>query len=204
MRAWTRIACCLIPFLLTPTLPISADEPQDAQPKPEKAAESSPWITDAKIAKAQSLKEKKDLLIYFSGSDWVKHCQLLEMLESGAFAAPEFLERIQKTYVLLYLDFPKGEEALAKVEERIDKWVGRKNRCENASDCVHIDTSTGCRGTCGAFVNAEKRDKVASKLERADEKFCTDYIGDGCPYSTPSCVPREAVCIEGRCVVAPP
>lgn len=95
------------------------------------------------------------------------------------------------------------EERLAKVGKRIDKWVDRKNRCESASDCVHIDTSTGCRGTCGTFVNAEKRDKVASKLERADEKFCTDYIGDGCPYSTPSCIRQEAVCIGGRCAVAP-
>jgi hypothetical protein len=98
---------------------------------------------------------------------------------------------------------PMCEERLAKVHKRVKKWVKRKNRCETADDCVHIDTSTDCRGTCGAFVNQTKREKVAAKIARADKKFCDGYIGDGCPYATPSCAYQEPVCVDGRCTGAP-
>ncbi len=107
-----RTLLLLIPFLLTPALSLAADEPQAVEPKAAKPAETSPWLTDFGAAKVQALREKKDLFIYFTGSDWVKFCK---MLEEGAFASPEFLDRITKNYVLLYLDFPKGEEALSRV-----------------------------------------------------------------------------------------
>ena len=95
------------------------------------------------------------------------------------------------------------EERLFKVQKRIHRWVKRKSRCETADDCVRVDTSTDCQGTCGAFVNRAKLDKVAAKIAHADEKFCDGYTSDGCPYATPSCAAQEPACVEGRCTGAP-
>lgn len=88
--------------------PSPAPAPQ-APPQSEAAAE---WHADydaaAKVAKA----ENKDLLVDFTGSDWCPPCM---RLEQDVFSKPEFLASAKKDFVLVKLDFPRGEEAKKKV-----------------------------------------------------------------------------------------
>jgi len=60
------------------------------------------------VAKAQ----KKNLLVDFTGSDWCGWCI---KLHKEVFDHKEFLEPAQQKFVLVALDFPRGEEAKAKV-----------------------------------------------------------------------------------------
>ncbi len=70
------------------------------------------WIEDfdeaVKIAKA----ENKDLFVDFTGSDWCGWCI---KLHDEVFQHEEFSTAIKKDYVLVYLDFPRKEENIAKV-----------------------------------------------------------------------------------------
>jgi len=64
------------------------------------------WTEDAKEAMAQAAKEKKDLLIDFSGSDW---CGVCMVLDKEVFSQPAFAEEAPKHFVLLKLDFPQAK-----------------------------------------------------------------------------------------------
>ncbi|MBK7874283.1 MAG: thioredoxin family protein [Planctomycetes bacterium] len=70
------------------------------------------WVADydeaVKLAKA----EKKDLFVDFTGSDWCGWCI---KLNEEVFAHDAFLNEIKKDYILVALDYPRGEEAKKKV-----------------------------------------------------------------------------------------
>ncbi len=72
----------------------------------------SVWADDFDVASAQAKKEGKDLLVDFTGSDWCGWCI---KLDKEVFEHDEFLTEIQKSFVLVALDFPRGDEAKAKV-----------------------------------------------------------------------------------------
>ncbi len=83
---------------------------------------------------------------------------------------------------------------------KIARKVGRSNHCESAHECVRIDTSTRCRGTCGAWINEERSERLAGKIDRLDERLCASYREDGCPYAAPICLMEKPACVEARCV----
>lgn len=86
------------------------------------------WLTDLAEAKKIAAKEKKPILIYFTGSTWCGPCKLVhgEVLPTPAFA--EF----SKKHVLVMLDYPpfserseekvKANPALAKRMEFKDRY----------------------------------------------------------------------------------
>jgi thiol-disulfide isomerase/thioredoxin len=63
---------------------------------------AAPWGTDLEAGKAQAAKEKKSLVVYFTGSAWCPPCRLLhaELLPSKTFAD------FAKDKVLVMLDYP--------------------------------------------------------------------------------------------------
>lgn len=89
------IILCL-PFLLT------------AQSKSE-VNEDSNWHTDYETAMAKVKKDKKNLLVYFTGSDWCAPCK---MLKKDLFAKEEF-KKISDSYVMLYIDIPRNRDLLS-------------------------------------------------------------------------------------------
>ena len=88
-----------------------ADDVAPAAPAPEAKSEAV-WIGDFDKAVEIAKKEKKDLFVDFTGSDWCGWCI---RLHKEVFAHDAFLDEIKKQYVLVALDFPQGDEAKAKV-----------------------------------------------------------------------------------------
>lgn len=84
--------------------------------------ESTPWMDDFDAALKEAKDSNRKLIVDFSGSDWCKWCI---KLDEEVFAKPEFYEPASKNYVMVVLDFPRGEELKAKIKnpERNDELV---------------------------------------------------------------------------------
>lgn len=75
------------------------------------------WLTDMEAAKAQATKEKKDLLLDFTGSDWCGWCI---KLNEEVFSKEPFKAGTKDKFVLVELDFPKKKELDPKLKEQND------------------------------------------------------------------------------------
>lgn len=66
------------------------------------------WLTDFEKAQRKSKKEKKPVLLYFTGSDWCAPCIKLkkDLFETDSFKA------IAEDYVLVYVDIPRNQDLL--------------------------------------------------------------------------------------------
>jgi thioredoxin-related protein len=77
-----------------------------------KAQEDLTWHTDMAKASELSLKEKKPLMLFFTGSDWCGWCI---RLQKEVFKKEEFTKWAKQNVILVELDFPKRtaqEEAI--------------------------------------------------------------------------------------------
>lgn len=72
------------------------------------------WTNDFSAATEKAAKEGKDLLIDFTGSDWCGWCI---KLKEEVFQHEAFKEGVADDYVLVELDFPRSDEALAKLSD---------------------------------------------------------------------------------------
>jgi len=73
------------------------------------------WITDMEAAKTQASKEKKDLLLDFTGSDWCGWCI---KLNEEVFSKEPFTAGTKDKFVLVEIDFPQKKEQDAKLKEQ--------------------------------------------------------------------------------------
>jgi len=92
-----------------------APAPTLAAPTPAGEDDHAGWIQDFDAAVDVAKREKKDLFVDFTGSDWCSWCI---RLNKEVFVHDEFLEPIRKKYVLVMLDYPQKPEALARVPNR--------------------------------------------------------------------------------------
>lgn len=72
------------------------------------------WSTDLEKALEQAKKEKKSVLVEFTGSDWCAPCIAVK---KAVLSKKEFTDKAAEKFVLVELDFPKSDEALAKKNE---------------------------------------------------------------------------------------
>ena len=68
------------------------------------AQEELTWHTDMSKATDISIKEKKPLFLFFTGSDWCGWCI---RLQKEVFKTPEFIKWAKQNVVLVELDFPR-------------------------------------------------------------------------------------------------
>ena len=73
----------------------------------EGQAQELKWFTDVKEAVAIGNKEKKPLMLFFTGSDWCGWCI---RLQKEVFKTPEFIKWAKENVVLVELDFPRKNE----------------------------------------------------------------------------------------------
>ena len=69
-----------------------------------KAQEGLTWHTDLSKASELSIKEKKPLMLFFTGSDWCGWCI---RLQKEVFKTDEFTKWAKENVILVELDFPK-------------------------------------------------------------------------------------------------
>lgn len=69
------------------------------------------WHTDVDAAIALAKKENKSVLLEFTGSDWCPPCIAMQ---KNVFSKDEFFKAASKDFVLVYLDFPRGDKKVAE------------------------------------------------------------------------------------------
>ena len=69
------------------------------------------WTTDLDKAFEKAKTEKKPVLVEFTGSDWCPPCIAMR---KNVFSTKEFVTAASKKYILVELDFPKGDSAVAE------------------------------------------------------------------------------------------
>ena len=79
------------------------------------------WSTDLEKAFEQAKKEKKPLLVEFTGSDWCPPCIAMR---KNVFSKKEVLDAAGKKFILVELDFPKGDKEL---KEKNDPYAEKYN-----------------------------------------------------------------------------
>jgi len=85
----------------------------------------SKWLTDYDKAMKVAEKESKNVLLYFTGSDWCPPCK---MLKTDLFDSAEF-KALSEKYVLLYVDMPRNRDLLSTEQMAHNKEVmGKFNK----------------------------------------------------------------------------
>jgi thioredoxin-related protein len=82
-----------------------------------------PWTDDINAAQTAAVKEQKDILLNFTGSDW---CQFCIALDKAVMGKSEFASEAAKNFVLVTLDFPRDETKVSpEVAEQNLEWQKR-------------------------------------------------------------------------------
>ncbi|SKB45286.1 thioredoxin family protein [Maribacter arcticus] len=74
------------------------------------SVDDTKWLTDYDTAISKAKKQKKNVLVYFTGSDWCPPCK---MLKTDLFDTNEFQE-LADNYILLYVDVPRNKDLLSE------------------------------------------------------------------------------------------
>lgn len=69
------------------------------------------WSNNLDKALAKAKAEKKCVLVEFTGSDWCPPCM---QMRKNVFSQKEFVAAASKKFILVELDFPKGDKELTE------------------------------------------------------------------------------------------
>ncbi len=70
-------------------------------------ASSVHWYTNYNQAAAQAQKEKKPLLLFFTGTDWCGWCK---KMDQEIFSSPDFAKAAGNEFVFVELDYPMNKK----------------------------------------------------------------------------------------------
>ena len=129
-RSFTRfsalavLTCAAMAFLAIPVKIAEAASQSDAL-----------WLTNYQQALAQAAKEKKRVLMNFTGSDWCPYCV---QMDKEVLNRPEFIEFAKNNLVLVKLDFPRRKK-LPPEEHEQNKSLGQHFGIEGFPTYVLVD-----------------------------------------------------------------
>lgn len=86
------------------------------------------WIATYKEALKKSKKEKKPVLIYFTGSDWCGPCKILD---KELFHTERFKTLSDKNLVLLEVDIPRRRDLVAPDKMKENLYLQSKYRVKS-------------------------------------------------------------------------
>ena len=99
----------------------------------------SKWLTDYENALKEAKKEDKNVLVYFTGSDWCPPCK---MLKTDLFDSAEF-KALSEDYVLLYVDMPRNKDLLSPEQMTHNKQVMAKYNKKGVFPLLKIVNAKG-------------------------------------------------------------
>jgi thioredoxin-related protein len=125
-------------------------------------AENGAWVTDLAKAKEQAKKEKKNLLLQFTGSDWCPPCM---MMHKNVFSKEDFTKKASGKFILVELDFPKKDKELANKNQP----HAEKYKVEGFPTVILLDSS-GKEFSRFSAIEHPKVDAFLAHLEKSLER----------------------------------
>ncbi len=92
-------------FMITGTL--LADE--------QGSGEGLKWYTNYQQAAEVAQKDRKPMILFFTGSDWCGWCK---KLDKEVFATPEFAQMAGNKFVYVMLDFPMNQQQSEDIKQQ--------------------------------------------------------------------------------------
>lgn len=113
------------------------------------------WYTDIDEAKAESIKTKKTILMYFTGSDWCAPCKLLK---KDFFSSEEF-EKKSKNFVLVKVDMPRRIDIITPEQKIKNKILVQKyNREGSFPNIVALNQNLNILGELSGYTFLRETD----------------------------------------------
>ncbi|GAB5474434.1 MAG: hypothetical protein Mars2KO_25330 [Maribacter sp.] len=97
------------------------------------------WLTDYDKAIAKAENEDKNVLVYFTGSDWCAPCK---MLKKDFFDTSTF-QTISQNYLLLYIDIPMNRSLISAEQLKHNKELSSRLNRKNSVPLLTILNSEG-------------------------------------------------------------
>jgi protein disulfide-isomerase len=92
--------------------------------QPQKENNQVVWVTDYAQALKDAKKQKKILLLNFTGSDWCGWCI---KLDKEVFSKKEFVEYAKKNLICVKLDFPRKKKVTPEEKVQNQKLLEKYN-----------------------------------------------------------------------------
>jgi protein disulfide-isomerase len=108
-----------------------------AAPKLQPIAAESEWTTDYAAALRQAKTEKKQVFLFFTGSDWCGWCK---RLDREILATSDFKAYARAHLILVKVDFPRSLPQSAQLKASNQK-LGEKYQIEGYPTIVVLDSS---------------------------------------------------------------
>ncbi|MCC9607851.1 thioredoxin family protein [Blastopirellula sp. JC732] len=121
LRLHARVYALALPLVMTLAPVVVAEEPAVAETEAEEAAplpSHVEWMTDVAAAQALAKSQNKDLILFFTGSDW---CGFCVKLEKAVLLQPGTAKRLEERYVPVVLDFPHGKPQSEELKKQNDE-----------------------------------------------------------------------------------
>jgi len=107
------------------------------------------WTEDFEAAKETAKKERKKILVAFSGSDWCCWCV---KLEEETFAKKEFVDLAGGKYVLVMIDLPSDESKLSELAKKQNRPLSEKFNVQGFPHGIVLDSDGTELGHIGGYV----------------------------------------------------
>lgn len=97
------------------------------------------WETNLEVAKKKAKKEKKPILMLFTGSDWCPPCK---KLKSDFFDSEKFKEK-SNNFVLLMVDLPRNIDLIGEEQYNANKLLNKKYGISSIPVVIATDANGG-------------------------------------------------------------
>ncbi|MDO6597271.1 thioredoxin family protein [Oceanihabitans sp. 2_MG-2023] len=134
----------------------------------EEAISNLNWLTDFNQAKSISSKEKKPILVYFTGSDWCPPCK---MLKEDFFNTPEFEEKANNM-VLLMVDMPRRVDIITPEQKKKNTaLVNKYNKSGGYPNIVALNDKGNVIGEISGYTFLRETDRHNAFVDSVLENY---------------------------------
>ena len=98
------------------------------------------WFTNFEQARAKAVKEGKDMVLDFSGSDWCVWCM---RLDKEVFSQDEFAKKAEQYFVFVLVDFPSDPSSLPPEIKKQNDRLARQYNFQGAFPTIYLTAPDG-------------------------------------------------------------
>lgn len=120
----------ILPLILVLFLCITSSFSQEITP-------TLTWEKNYKTALKKANKEKKKVLIYFTGSDWCGPCI---KLDRELFSSKKFIDIATKNFILYKANFPRNEDLVSKKNREVNIYLQKKFKQESFPTLLFVNS----------------------------------------------------------------